>query len=129
MDYINRLDNYDMPDIANIAVGSELYEEALVIFKKAELHRAARAAGGEQALDAGPRPAAGAGRRLRPPAPAASARLWRAPAAGSGLQLLASGSGFQLPVWSGPVLVLVAAKLKVCVPKIGFHFKLKKLCN
>ena len=31
MDYINRLDNYDMPDIANIAVGSELYEEALVI--------------------------------------------------------------------------------------------------
>jgi len=38
MDYINRLSNYDMPDIANIAVGSELYEEALVIFKKAELH-------------------------------------------------------------------------------------------
>jgi clathrin heavy chain len=31
MDYINRLDNYDMPDIANIAVGSELFEEALVI--------------------------------------------------------------------------------------------------
>ena len=41
MDYINRLENYDMPDIANIAVGSELYEEALVIFKKAELHREA----------------------------------------------------------------------------------------
>jgi clathrin heavy chain len=41
MDYINRLDNYDMPDIANIAVGSELYEEALVIFKKADLHREA----------------------------------------------------------------------------------------
>ena len=41
MDYINRLDNYDMPDIANIAVGSELYEEALCIFKKAELHREA----------------------------------------------------------------------------------------
>ena len=41
MDYINRLSNYDMPDIANIAVGSELYEEALVIFKKAELHREA----------------------------------------------------------------------------------------
>ena len=41
MDYINRLNNYDMPDIANIAVGSELYEEALVIFKKAELHREA----------------------------------------------------------------------------------------
>jgi len=30
MDYINRLNNYDMSDIA---VGSELYEEAL-IFKK-----------------------------------------------------------------------------------------------
>merc|ERR1719506_2515942 len=41
MDYINRLNNYDMPDIANIAVGAELYEEALVIFKKAELHREA----------------------------------------------------------------------------------------
>merc|ERR1719217_1123977 len=41
MDYINRLSDYDMPDIANIAVGSELYEEALVIFKKAELHREA----------------------------------------------------------------------------------------
>jgi len=41
MDYINRLNNYDMPDIANIAVGSELYEEALVIFKKAELQKEA----------------------------------------------------------------------------------------
>jgi len=41
MDYINRLNNYDMPDIANIAVGSELYEEALVIYKKAELNREA----------------------------------------------------------------------------------------
>jgi len=41
MEYINRLTNFDMPDIANIAVGSELYEEALVIFKKAELHREA----------------------------------------------------------------------------------------
>lgn len=34
MDYVNRLDNYDAPDIANIAIGSELYEEAFVIFKK-----------------------------------------------------------------------------------------------
>jgi len=41
MDYINRLNNYDMPDIANIAVGSELYEEALVIFKKADLQKEA----------------------------------------------------------------------------------------
>jgi len=36
MDYINRLNNYDMPEIGSIAVGKELYEEALVIFKKAE---------------------------------------------------------------------------------------------
>jgi len=41
MDYINRLNNYDAPDIANIAVGSELYEEALVIFKKHEHHKEA----------------------------------------------------------------------------------------
>jgi clathrin heavy chain len=34
MDYVNRLDNYDAPDIANIAVGSGLFEEAFVIFKK-----------------------------------------------------------------------------------------------
>jgi len=34
LDYINRLDNYDAPDIANIAIGSELFEEAFVIFKK-----------------------------------------------------------------------------------------------
>eukprot|EP01027_Heterolobosea_sp_BB2_P023662 GEZU01035605.1.p1 GENE.GEZU01035605.1~~GEZU01035605.1.p1 ORF type:complete len:1686 (+),score=716.16 GEZU01035605.1:148-5205(+) len=34
MDYINRLDKYDAPDIANIAVGSDLFEEAFVIYKK-----------------------------------------------------------------------------------------------
>ena len=34
MDYVSRLDNYDAPDIANIAIASELYEEAFVIFKK-----------------------------------------------------------------------------------------------
>lgn len=34
MDYVKRLDNYDAPDIANIAVGSGLYEEAFVIFNK-----------------------------------------------------------------------------------------------
>ena len=28
MEYIERLDNYDAPDIANIAIQSELYEEA-----------------------------------------------------------------------------------------------------
>ena len=34
MEYINRLDNYDAPDIANIAIDSELFEEAIVIFNK-----------------------------------------------------------------------------------------------
>lgn len=38
MDYVNRLDNYDAPDIANIAVGSELFEEAFVIFRKFKHH-------------------------------------------------------------------------------------------
>ncbi len=37
MEYINRLDNYDAPDIANIAIGSQLYEEAFAIFKKFEV--------------------------------------------------------------------------------------------
>nr|KAJ3422166.1 hypothetical protein HK105_000871 [Polyrhizophydium stewartii] len=36
MDYIKRLNNYDAPDIANIAVGSELYEEAFTIYNKYE---------------------------------------------------------------------------------------------
>ena len=34
MEYINRLDNYDAPDIANIAITNELYEEAFAIYKK-----------------------------------------------------------------------------------------------
>lgn len=38
MDYITRLENYDAPEIANIAIGSELYEEAYTIFKKYEVH-------------------------------------------------------------------------------------------
>ena len=37
MDYINRLNNYVISEIANITVRSELNEEALVIFEKAEL--------------------------------------------------------------------------------------------
>ncbi|KJE97309.1 clathrin heavy chain 1 [Capsaspora owczarzaki ATCC 30864] len=41
MDYINRLDNYDAPDIANIAIGSELFEEAFAIFKKFEVNTSA----------------------------------------------------------------------------------------
>lgn len=34
MDYINRLNNYDASDIAKIAEGADLYEEAFVIYKK-----------------------------------------------------------------------------------------------
>ncbi|CBY36375.1 unnamed protein product [Oikopleura dioica] len=34
MDYISRLDNYDAPDIAEICINNELYEEAFAIFKK-----------------------------------------------------------------------------------------------
>eukprot|EP01135_Chromosphaera_perkinsii_P003336 Nk52_evm36s240 gene=Nk52_evmTU36s240 len=41
MDFVNRLDNYDAPDIANIAIGSELYEEAFVVFKKFEVNTSA----------------------------------------------------------------------------------------
>jgi clathrin heavy chain len=41
MEYINRLDNYDAPDIANIAISSELYEEAFAIFKKFEVNTSA----------------------------------------------------------------------------------------
>jgi len=41
MEYINRLDNYDAPDIANIAITSELFEEAFAIFKKFEVNTSA----------------------------------------------------------------------------------------
>jgi len=41
MEYITRLDNYDAPDIANIAISSELYEEAFAIFKKFEVNTSA----------------------------------------------------------------------------------------
>eukprot|EP00127_Corallochytrium_limacisporum_P006523 Clim_evm54s229 gene=Clim_evmTU54s229 len=41
MDYIDRLDNYDAPDIANIAISSELYEEAFQIFKKFDVNGSA----------------------------------------------------------------------------------------
>merc|ERR1719479_329081 len=41
MEYINRLDNYDAPDIANIAIGSQLYEEAFAIFRKFEVNSSA----------------------------------------------------------------------------------------
>ena len=40
MDYINRLDNYDGPQIAKIAMGEQykLYEEAFVIYKKKSMN-------------------------------------------------------------------------------------------
>lgn len=41
MEYINRLDNYDAPDIATIAISSELYEEAFAIYKKFEVNTSA----------------------------------------------------------------------------------------
>lgn len=43
MDYINRLDNYDGPEMAKIALDEKyrLYEEALTIFKKLDMHNEA----------------------------------------------------------------------------------------
>ena len=38
MDYIKRLDNFDAPDIANIAIGSDLFEEAYAIHVKYAQH-------------------------------------------------------------------------------------------
>lgn len=41
MEYINRLDNYDAPDIANIAISNELFEEAFSIFRKFDVNTSA----------------------------------------------------------------------------------------
>jgi clathrin heavy chain len=41
MEYITRLDNYDAPDIANIAISNQLYEEAFAIFKKFDVNASA----------------------------------------------------------------------------------------
>ncbi|XP_022666531.1 clathrin heavy chain 1-like [Varroa jacobsoni] len=41
MDYINRLDNYDAPDIAKIAIDSELFEEAFAIYRKFDVNTSA----------------------------------------------------------------------------------------
>ncbi|XP_060051255.1 clathrin heavy chain 2 isoform X3 [Erinaceus europaeus] len=41
MDYISRLNNYDAPDIASIAVSSALYEEAFAIFRKFDVNASA----------------------------------------------------------------------------------------
>lgn len=38
MGYINRLDKYDAPDIATVAIAAGLYEEAFTIFKKFKLY-------------------------------------------------------------------------------------------
>jgi clathrin heavy chain len=38
MDYVTRLSNFDAPEIANIAIGSGLYEEAFIVFKKYDVH-------------------------------------------------------------------------------------------
>lgn len=41
MDYVTRLDHFDGPAVGDIAVGSELYEEAFAIFRKFNNHLAA----------------------------------------------------------------------------------------
>lgn len=41
MEYITRLDNYDAPDIASIAIDNELFEEAFAIFKKFDVNTSA----------------------------------------------------------------------------------------
>lgn len=38
MDYVNRMDNFDGAAVGDIAVGSELYDEAYAIYKKFKLH-------------------------------------------------------------------------------------------
>jgi clathrin heavy chain len=38
MDYVSRLNNFDYLDIANICVGSDLFEEAFAIYKKYEVN-------------------------------------------------------------------------------------------
>lgn len=47
MEYINRLDNYDAPDIANIAISNELFEEAFAIFRKFDVNTSAVQVGRE----------------------------------------------------------------------------------
>lgn len=41
MEYINKLENYDAPDIANIAISNDLFEEAFTIYKKFEVNTSA----------------------------------------------------------------------------------------
>uniref|UniRef100_A0A0N5AMW6 Clathrin heavy chain n=1 Tax=Syphacia muris TaxID=451379 RepID=A0A0N5AMW6_9BILA len=41
MEYVQKLDSYDAPDIANIAISNQLYEEAFAIFKKFDVNTSA----------------------------------------------------------------------------------------
>uniref|UniRef100_A0AC35THB5 Clathrin heavy chain n=1 Tax=Rhabditophanes sp. KR3021 TaxID=114890 RepID=A0AC35THB5_9BILA len=41
MEYIQKLDSYDAPEIANVAINSNLYEEAFAIFKKFDVNTSA----------------------------------------------------------------------------------------
>jgi clathrin heavy chain len=41
MEYIQKLDNYDAPDIANIAIANQLFEEAFAIFRKFDVNTSA----------------------------------------------------------------------------------------
>ncbi|KAK4337243.1 hypothetical protein RND71_043548 [Anisodus tanguticus] len=41
MEYINRLENYDAPDIADLAIKNQLYEEAFAIFRKFDVNTSA----------------------------------------------------------------------------------------
>ena len=50
MEYINRLDNYDAPDLATICIGSELFEEAFTIFKKYDVNTSAVEVSGSLSL-------------------------------------------------------------------------------
>jgi hypothetical protein len=38
MDYINQLDNFDGPIVGELVIGTKLYEETYVIFKKFNLN-------------------------------------------------------------------------------------------
>lgn len=41
MDFINKLDNFDAPEVADIAIKTNLYEEAFAIYKKYNEHTSA----------------------------------------------------------------------------------------
>lgn len=41
MDYINRFENYDVPDIPNITISNQLYEEIFSIYKKFQVNASA----------------------------------------------------------------------------------------